>query len=107
MVPHKVSFVERLSLSQRVPYQRFHKIVDRKLSACDTLSNQTISLSLSLHSAYSSPLPYLLLHDSYPPPPTNTVPAHSQPTHQPTELQRTLISSVSPSSYSVGATPGM
>ena len=45
MVPHKVSFVERLFLYQRIPYQRFHKIVDRKLSA---ISNQTISLSLSL-----------------------------------------------------------
>ena len=26
MVPQQVSFVERLSLSQRVPYQRFHCI---------------------------------------------------------------------------------
>ena len=55
MVLHKVSFVERLSLSQRVPYQRFHKIVDRKLSACDTFSNQTISLSLSTLSVFLPP----------------------------------------------------
>ena len=55
MVPHKVSFVERLFLSQRIPYQRFHKIVDSKLSACDTLSNQTISLSLSTLSVVLPP----------------------------------------------------
>ena len=32
MVPQQVSFVERLSLSQRVPYQRFHCIIAHALS---------------------------------------------------------------------------
>ena len=78
MVPHKVSFVERLFLSQRIPYQRFHKIVDRKLSASDTISNQTISLSLSL-STLSVFLP--------PPLPTTTRLISSSPyKHSPSPL---------------------
>ena len=82
MVPHKVSFVERLSLSQRVSYQKFHKIVDRKLSACDTLSNQTISLSLhTQRSPPPSPTYYSMIHILLPLQ-TQSQPTHNQPTSQ-------------------------
>ena len=79
MVLQQVSFVERLSLSQRVTYQRFHKIVDRKLSACDTLSNQTISLSLHTQRIPPpSPTYYYMIHILLP----LSQPTHNQPTSQ-------------------------
>ena len=79
MVPHKVSFEERLSLSQRVPYQR---IVDRKLSACDTLNNQTISLSLyTQRIPPPSPTYYYMIHILLPLQ-TQSQPTHNQPTSQ-------------------------
>ena len=102
MVPHKVSFVERLFLSQRIPYQRFHKIVDRKLSACDTLSNQTISLSLYTQCIPPpSPTYYYMIHILLPLQ-TQSQPTHNQPTSQQSYIQQTLISSMSPSSYILG-----
>ena len=42
MVPQQVSFVERLSLSQRVPYWRFHcSRMDRQCSNCCQLTIDT------------------------------------------------------------------
>ena len=62
MVPQQVSFVERSSLSQRVPYRRFHWIYSLLPSPILVLPNTCALLSYNIPLSTGLALPWVSTH---------------------------------------------